>query len=54
MLGVEAALWTETTETRADIDSMIFPRLLATAEVGWSPRPTGRTSRRGSRATAGC
>jgi hexosaminidase len=34
--GVEAALWTETCETRDDIDSMIFPRLLATAEVGWS------------------
>lgn len=38
VLGVEAALWTETTETRDDIDSMIFPRLLATAEVGWSGR----------------
>ncbi len=36
VLGVEAALWTETTETRSDIDSMIFPRLLATAEIGWS------------------
>jgi hexosaminidase len=37
VLGVEAALWTETTETRDDVDSMVFPRLLATAEVGWSP-----------------
>jgi hexosaminidase len=36
VLGVEAALWTETTETRDDVDSMVFPRLLATAEVGWS------------------
>jgi hexosaminidase len=36
VIGVEAALWTETTETRDDIDSMLFPRLLATAEVGWS------------------
>ena len=36
VLGVEAALWTETTETRSDIDSMVFPRLLAMAEVGWS------------------
>jgi len=37
VLGVEAALWTETTETRDDVDTMVFPRLLATAEVGWSP-----------------
>ena len=38
VIGVEAALWSETTETRDDVDSMIFPRLLATAEVGWSGR----------------
>ncbi|MDA0180654.1 family 20 glycosylhydrolase [Solirubrobacter phytolaccae] len=36
VVGVEAALWSETTETRDDLDEMIFPRLLATAEVGWS------------------
>jgi hexosaminidase len=33
---VEAALWSETIETRADIDYMTFPRLCAVAEVGWS------------------
>jgi hexosaminidase len=38
VLGVEAALWTETTETRDDVDSMVFPRLPAVAEVGWSAR----------------
>ena len=38
VLGVEAALWTETTETRSDVDSMVFPRLPAVAEVGWSAR----------------
>jgi len=38
VLGVEAALWTETTETRDDVDSMVFPRLAAVAEVGWSER----------------
>lgn len=38
VLGVEAALWSETTETREHVDSMVFPRLLATAEVGWSGR----------------
>ena len=39
VLGVEAALWTETTETRDDVDSLVFPRLAAVAEVGWSERP---------------
>ncbi|HWQ15312.1 MAG TPA: beta-N-acetylhexosaminidase, partial [Roseiflexaceae bacterium] len=37
VLGVEAALWTETVATRDDIDHMAFPRLAAVAEVGWSP-----------------
>jgi hexosaminidase len=36
VLGVEAALWTETVETRDDMDFMVFPRLAAVAEVGWS------------------
>src|SRR3954452_11550323 len=29
VLGVEAALWSETTETRDDVDYLVFPRLLA-------------------------
>jgi hexosaminidase len=37
VVGVEAALWSETTETRDDVDFMVFPRLPAVAEVGWSP-----------------
>ena len=36
VLGVEAALWSETTETRDDVDYLVFPRLPAVAEVGWS------------------
>ena len=36
VLGVEAALWSETTETMADVESLVFPRLPAVAEVGWS------------------
>ena len=40
VLGVEAALWTETIRTSADIDYMAFPRLPAIAEVGWSPWST--------------
>jgi hexosaminidase len=39
VLGVEAALWTETVETRDDMDYMVFPRLAAVAEVGWSSVP---------------
>ena len=33
VLGVEAALWSETLETPADVEFMAFPRLLAFAEV---------------------
>ncbi len=36
--GVECALWSETTETRADVDQLVFPRLPAVAEVAWSAR----------------
>ena len=36
VVGVEAALWSETLETRADVEEMAFPRLLATAELAWS------------------
>ncbi len=39
ILGVEAALWTETIRTLADIDDMVFPRLASAAEVAWSPAP---------------
>jgi hexosaminidase len=37
VLGVEAPLWTETAETRADLDFLAFPRLLGHAEIAWSP-----------------
>lgn len=37
LLGVEAALWTETLRTRAEIEFMAFPRLPGIAEIGWSP-----------------
>jgi hexosaminidase len=38
VLGVEAPLWTETIVSRADMDYMVFPRLIGIAEIGWSPR----------------
>ena len=34
ILGVEAPLWTETAATRADLDYLVFPRLLGHAEIG--------------------
>ena len=37
ILGIEAPLWTETVETREDIDYLMFPRLLGYAEIGWTP-----------------
>ncbi len=37
ILGVEAPLWTETIQTVADIEWMVFPRLIGIAEIGWSP-----------------
>jgi hexosaminidase len=38
ILGVEAELWTETIATVDDMDTMLFPRLPACAEIGWTPR----------------
>jgi hexosaminidase len=37
VLGVQGALWTEFVRRPDQIDFSIFPRLLATAEVGWTP-----------------
>jgi hexosaminidase len=42
VLGVEAALWSETLTTLRDIQTMALPRLPGLAEIGWSPR-TGRS-----------
>lgn len=36
ILGLEAALWTESIETTADMAVMIFPRLIGLAELAWS------------------
>jgi len=37
LLGIEAALWSETIDDRAGLDHLAFPRLLGHAEIGWSP-----------------
>jgi hexosaminidase len=39
ILGVEAPLWGETIRSIEDIDYLTFPRLLALAEVAWTPQP---------------
>ncbi len=36
VIGVEAAIWTETLRTRDDVMAMLLPRLAAVAEVAWS------------------
>ena len=36
IFGVESALWTETIITEDDIDYMLYPRLIANAEIGWT------------------
>ncbi|WP_246535370.1 beta-N-acetylhexosaminidase [Litoribacter ruber] len=38
ILGVEAPLWTESVENRQDIEFMVFPRITALAEIGWTPQ----------------
>lgn len=38
ILGIEAPLWSETVRTLEDIDYLSFPRIMALAEVGWTPQ----------------
>lgn len=38
VLGIEAALWTETVSRISEVEYMMLPRLPALAEVGWSQR----------------
>ncbi|MBS1975958.1 MAG: beta-N-acetylhexosaminidase [Bacteroidetes bacterium] len=37
ILGVEAPLWSETVVTLDDIEFLLFPRITAVAEIGWTP-----------------
>jgi hexosaminidase len=37
IVGVEAALWTETVANIRDVEFLAFPRLAGVAEIGWSP-----------------
>lgn len=38
ILGVQANVWTEYMTTQSHVEYMIFPRLLALAEVAWTPQ----------------
>jgi hexosaminidase len=38
VMGVEGAMWGETVTNLSDVDYMVFPRLPALAEIGWSPK----------------
>jgi hexosaminidase len=44
ILGVEAALWTETIADEATLEHMVFPRIASAAEAAWS-RPLGSADR---------
>jgi hexosaminidase len=37
IIGVEAALWTETITNIDQIEFMVFPRFPGYAEIGWTP-----------------
>ena len=40
VLGVQCCLWTEFIETEAHAEYMLYPRLMALAEVAWTPQDT--------------
>ena len=38
LVGVQAGIWTEHLNTRSRLNEMMFPRLAAVAEAGWTPQ----------------
>ncbi len=38
ILGIEACLWTEYVNSNHKLEWQTFPRLIAVAETGWSPK----------------
>lgn len=38
ILGIEAAMWSETLRTRKDLEYLAFPRMLCFTELAWSPK----------------
>jgi hexosaminidase len=45
VIGVEGAMWGETVPTLSDAEYLVFPRLLALAEIGWSPKAVRSSER---------
>ena len=43
--GIQACLWTELVDSRAHFNHLVFPRLAAVAEAGWTPAPCKDWSR---------
>ena len=39
IMGIEAALWSETVSKHEEAEYLIYPRLLGYAEIGWTPAP---------------
>lgn len=39
ILGIEAPIWSETTRRIEDVEFLALPRLVAIAEIAWSPAP---------------
>jgi len=52
ILGVQANMWTHIAVTEEAIDYQLYPRLLALAEVAWTPQPQRDWSDFSSRANA--
>jgi hexosaminidase len=38
VLGTQGQIWTEYQRTPKNVEYMVFPRLIALAEVAWTPR----------------
>lgn len=38
LMGVQASMWTEFCSSAAEVEYLLFPRLVALAEVAWQPR----------------
>jgi len=38
ILGLEACLWTEYVKNKDMLESMLFPRILAVSEIGWTSK----------------
>jgi hexosaminidase len=38
IIGVEGAMWGETVRNLSEVQYMVFPRLIALSEVGWTPQ----------------